>query len=95
MLNLAACKLKQEAYVETIKFATMVLEEEPANLKALFRRGQAHLAKGRDLDLALVDLKAARTAAPSDARIAKALVQCERELAAAKKKDANTFKGMF
>eukprot|EP00729_Bicosta_minor_P002285 gene2285-3995_t len=95
LLNTAACKLKQKEYTDTIRYATMALEEDPANIKGIFRRGQAHLAKGRDLDLALVDLQAAAAAAPDDRRIAKALAECNAQIAASKKKDAATFKGMF
>lgn len=95
LLNTAACKLKQKEYTETVRYATMALETEPNSVKGLFRRGQAHLAKGRDLDVALVDLKAAAAAAPDDKRIAKSIVECNKQIAASKKKDAATFKGMF
>ena len=40
LLNFAACKLKLRDYPATVKYTTMVLEQEPTNVKALFRRGQ-------------------------------------------------------
>lgn len=33
LLNTAACKLKQKEYTDTIRYATMALEEDPANIK--------------------------------------------------------------
>ena len=52
-LNVAACGLRAAdvfgatRYDDTIAHCTRVLEVDPTNLKALFRRGQAHLAGGR------------------------------------------------
>jgi len=40
-LNTAACYLKLEAWQETARSCNLVLDEEPENTKALFRRGQA------------------------------------------------------
>jgi len=44
--NLAACKLKQRKHSEVTSLCTRSLAIEPANSKALFRRGMAHKRLG-------------------------------------------------
>ncbi|KAL0272237.1 UNVERIFIED_CONTAM: hypothetical protein PYX00_005294 [Menopon gallinae] len=44
LLNYAQCKLMEKDYYPVIEHCTTVLEHEPNNVKALFRRGKAHLA---------------------------------------------------
>lgn len=56
-LNYAACKLKMKDYMEVILRCTEVLQKSPENVKAFYRRGQAHLEKGRELELAVEDFK--------------------------------------
>ncbi|XP_073157822.1 70 kDa peptidyl-prolyl isomerase-like [Henckelia pumila] len=55
-LNNAACKLKSGDYVEATRLCTKVLESEPFNVKALFRRSQAYMNTS-DLDKAEEDIK--------------------------------------
>lgn len=57
-LNYAACKLKLHEYDSVIIQCTEVLKLDSGSLKGLFRRAQAYIAKGRDLDLAGKDLMA-------------------------------------
>ncbi|KAJ3179829.1 hypothetical protein HDU87_002397 [Geranomyces variabilis] len=54
-LNFAACKLKLGDLPPVIVQCTEVLNHEPENRKALFRRGQAYARIGRDLELAQAD----------------------------------------
>ncbi|KAJ3055116.1 hypothetical protein HK097_011429 [Rhizophlyctis rosea] len=54
-LNYAACKLKLSDYPAVITQCTEVLNNDPVNLKGLFRRAQAYVRLGRDLDLAEKD----------------------------------------
>jgi tetratricopeptide (TPR) repeat protein len=54
-LNYAACKLKLKDYPSVIVHCTEVLRHDSKCVKALFRRGQAYLEIGRDLDLAQED----------------------------------------
>ncbi|KAJ3128280.1 hypothetical protein HK098_004859 [Nowakowskiella sp. JEL0407] len=54
-LNYAACKLKLSDFVTVIIQCSEVLKHNQNTLKALFRRGQAYLRLGRDLDLAEKD----------------------------------------
>lgn len=44
LLNYSQCKLLLKEYREVIKHTTQVLEFDPNNVKALFRRGKAHSA---------------------------------------------------
>lgn len=44
LLNYAQCKLLEKDYYPVIEHCTTVLESEPSNVKALFRRGKAHIA---------------------------------------------------
>lgn len=43
LLNYAQCKLLESEYYSVIEHCTTVLETEPNNAKALFRRGKAHV----------------------------------------------------
>ncbi|CAD6215859.1 GSCOCG00000675001-RA-CDS [Cotesia congregata] len=43
LLNYAQCKLLNKEYYNVIEHCTTVLENEPDNVKALFRRGKAHI----------------------------------------------------
>ena len=54
-LNYAACNLKLNHYDPVIIQCTQILQNDPNCIKALFRRGQAYIRKGRDLDLAAKD----------------------------------------
>ncbi|KAL2895805.1 Peptidyl-prolyl cis-trans isomerase FKBP65 [Bienertia sinuspersici] len=62
-LNNAACKLKLEDYVGAAELCTKVLEFDPDNIKALFRRTQAYLHTS-DLDKAHADSRRALTIDP-------------------------------
>lgn len=56
-LNYAACKLKSKDYKSVIIQCTQVLALDSLSMKALFRRGQAYMELGRDLDLAERDFE--------------------------------------
>ncbi|XP_057437886.1 70 kDa peptidyl-prolyl isomerase-like [Lotus japonicus] len=57
-LNKAACKLKLGEYTEASRLCSKVLEQDPLNVKALYRRCQAYL-KTSDLKKAEADIKRA------------------------------------
>ena len=93
-LNLAAVELKQQRWADAAKHAGKVLELDPANVKALYRRAQA-LVGLQELLEAERDVKAALLADPEsrdllalDKRV-KALI---RQL---NKKEAGLYKSMF
>lgn len=57
-LNHAACQLKLGDFKSVIGTTTLILDKEPKCIKALFRRGQALLNIGRDLELVRKDFDA-------------------------------------
>ncbi|KAH7556829.1 hypothetical protein JRO89_XS11G0000800 [Xanthoceras sorbifolium] len=67
-LNNAACKLKLEEYSQASKLCTKVLEVDPSNVKALFRRSQAYL-KTNELEKAEADIKRALTIDPNNREV--------------------------
>ena len=58
LLNYAQCKLLMQDYADAIRHTTSVLEVEPKNIKALYRRGKAHSASW-DVEEATRDLRKA------------------------------------
>ncbi|CAE8677301.1 unnamed protein product, partial [Polarella glacialis] len=69
LLNRALCLLKDDRFKAVLKACDLVLDEEPRNMKALFRRAQAHLGL-EDCFNALRDTRAVLQLEPgsSDAR---------------------------
>lgn len=63
-LNLASCYLRTGQNQDVVTLCSEVLDIDPANWKALYRRGQAHAAVG-DGNRAVLDLEAARAASPT------------------------------
>ncbi|TKY62748.1 Peptidyl-prolyl cis-trans isomerase FKBP65 [Spatholobus suberectus] len=64
-LNNAACKLKLGEYIEASRLCTKVLEQDPLNIKALYRRCQSYL-KTSDLEKAEADIKRALIIDPNN-----------------------------
>ena len=50
-----------------------MIEHDPHSSKALFRRGCAHLARGRDVELAIADLQQAQLIMPHNAEVTEQL----------------------
>lgn len=64
-LNNAACKLRMGEYLEASRLCTKILEVEPCNIKALFRRSKAYL-KISELENAATDLNKALAIDPNN-----------------------------
>ena len=64
-LNLSSCHLNQGRHRACIAVCGEILALEPGNRKALYRRGQAHLAQ-QDAAPAVRDLRATLAASPPD-----------------------------
>lgn len=92
--NSAMCFLKLEKWSDARQAASLALELQPSNTKALFRRALAAL-RGGDSDTAIEDLKRCKTLDPSnpeiDARLQEALDLEKKQ----KAKLAAGFKKMF
>lgn len=94
-LNYAACKMKLGDYPSVIIQCSHVLTLEPQCIKALFRRGQAYMELGRDLELARQDFDALRPLCPENTPEGRELqLQC-RKLDLKFKKHAEKEKSMF
>ncbi|PON78932.1 Peptidyl-prolyl cis-trans isomerase, FKBP-type [Parasponia andersonii] len=64
-LNNAACKLKMEECLEASRLCTKVLESDPFNIKALYRRSQAYL-RISELEKAKADIERALRIDPTN-----------------------------
>eukprot|EP00268_Persea_americana_P006182 TRINITY_DN12201_c0_g1_i7.p1 TRINITY_DN12201_c0_g1~~TRINITY_DN12201_c0_g1_i7.p1 ORF type:complete len:131 (+),score=41.21 TRINITY_DN12201_c0_g1_i7:146-538(+) len=64
-LNNAACKFKLGDYDETSRLCTKVLDLDPYNVKALYRRSQSYL-RASDFEKAEEDLKKALSIDPNN-----------------------------
>ena len=81
--------------VDTDGAANPAADPVATKAKALFRRGAAHLTRGRDPADALADLPAALALAPGDAAIAAAQAKATAAVAAAKQEDSVLLRRMF
>lgn len=67
--NLANCYLQMQDWANVVQHCNVVLADDKLNMKALYRRGQAHMGM-KKYQSALKDLEAAMTNAGSDDRAA-------------------------
>ena len=93
-LNEAQMCLKREEWAAAAAVCTSVLEREPENVKALFRRGTAR-AKSAEYAAARADLLAASKLDPKSKEIREAFTACKEAEAAAKAKDKAFAAKMF
>merc|ERR1711972_480383 len=89
-LNSAACSLKFKDFAEVRKSCNNVLKEDSRNVKALFRRAQAHLGEKSFTDC-ISDLKKLVEVDPQS-REARSLMK---EAQAGQKEEDKKSKGMF
>jgi regulator of sirC expression with transglutaminase-like and TPR domain len=88
-LNLAACYVKQEQWEKAIYATTKVLDIDPKNLKARYRRSLSYL-RMKDTKRAANDLDLALEQAPNDSsirRLALELVEQEEDRVAKVKEE--------
>ncbi|KIY97518.1 FK506-binding protein 4/5 [Monoraphidium neglectum] len=93
-LNLAAVELKRGNHREAQKSATKVLDLDPANVKALYRRAQA-LVGLQELLEAERDVKAALEVEPGSADLAALSKRVKVLIKQLNKKEAGLYKSMF
>eukprot|EP00930_Biecheleria_cincta_P096254 TRINITY_DN88128_c0_g1_i1.p1 TRINITY_DN88128_c0_g1~~TRINITY_DN88128_c0_g1_i1.p1 ORF type:complete len:525 (-),score=144.24 TRINITY_DN88128_c0_g1_i1:30-1523(-) len=98
-LNIAACKQKLSKLDEAIVACDAVLELDPDNVKALYRRAESRIrpvkATAYDHDLAIKDLAQALRLDPSNQPVEKLLTRLRAERKVQREKDSKTFNGMF
>lgn len=92
-LNKAACMLKTCDHVGVKKSCSDVLEMDPGNVKALFRRASAHLAEAEHAK-AIADLKAVLETEPGNSEASRLLAQAQREEKKQEKKAQSIFAKM-
>ncbi|VFQ75155.1 unnamed protein product [Cuscuta campestris] len=93
-LNGAACSLKLDNFQEAIKQCSMVLNIEPSNVKALYRRAQAYM-KTNDLHLAELDIKKSLEIDPENREVKLLQKNLKQLQVESNKRDANLYTTMF
>ena len=94
LLNLAACQLKFKQDDYAAQNCSKVLQTEPENIKALYRRGLA-LTNMNDFDKAKQDLVKARKLEPKNRAIEEQLRTLEMKVQAQRNKYRDALKNMF
>eukprot|EP00899_Mesostigma_viride_P024598 jgi/Mesvir1/5322/Mv15413-RA.1 len=95
MLNLAACCVKTDDFGEAIKMCSRVIDYDPMNAKAYYRRGTAFMSMG-DFENASIDFKQMALCDDSYKKdSAAALATLARKQEAHKRQEKNLFGGMF
>jgi len=93
-LNNAACKLKLKDYKEAKELCTEVLELDSTNVKALYRRAQAHTYLV-DLDLAEADIKKALEIDPDNRDVKMGYRRLKETVKEYKRRDAKLYGNMI
>ncbi|XP_022920271.1 AH receptor-interacting protein [Onthophagus taurus] len=95
LLNFAQCKLIQEDFYAVIEHCTTVLKTDPNNVKALFRRGKAHIGAWNPKD-AQDDLNKVLELDQSLSNAVKKELQCLEDMIKVKNiQDMNKLKNLF
>ena len=87
-LNLAAAHLRLDDPKEALRHCNSVIELDPLNVKALYRRGQAHLKLG-DISGARSDLMEAAKREPQNKDVRKELEKLKVQATALKQQQKN------
>ncbi|RLN16059.1 peptidyl-prolyl cis-trans isomerase FKBP62-like [Panicum miliaceum] len=93
-LNHAACCLKLKDFAQAISLCSKVLETEPCNVKALYRRAQAYV-ESYDLELAKTDLRKALELDPNNKEVKLLQANLKKLQVESNKRDAKLYANMF
>ncbi|XP_043917984.1 peptidyl-prolyl cis-trans isomerase D isoform X2 [Protopterus annectens] len=93
-LNLAACKLKLLDWPGAIDSCTEALDMDPANAKALYRRGQGWQGL-KDFEQALADFKKAQEIAPGDKAINAEIIKIKQKVNEEREREKKAYAKMF
>ena len=96
LLNMAACNIKSQNYVDALPETNEVLKLDPGNKTALYRRSRAVSlpvnASVEDLRLAIKDLQDTGSTEP---RVTKEIERLEKMVAVNRKRERETYSKMF
>jgi len=92
--NLALTYFKQQDYSQCLTKADEVLTEDPKNVKALVRRGQAYMMLG-DNDLAKMNFKEALELEPNNADVKKLMEANKKRIKQEKEKERKLYGNIF
>ena len=93
-LNMAACALRLSDCRCAVRYASRALRAQPENVKALYRRGQAH-AELLDFDSALADLRHACGLEPRNRAVRTEFERVLKLEKQRKAKEHGAFRGAF
>lgn len=79
LVNLMSCYLKTKDYGKVVECGAEALKEDPSNVKALYRRGQALKELG-NLKEAVIDLRRAAELSPEDETLASVLGDVRKQM---------------
>uniref|UniRef100_A0A914HZA2 peptidylprolyl isomerase n=1 Tax=Globodera rostochiensis TaxID=31243 RepID=A0A914HZA2_GLORO len=94
LLNSALVNLRTGESAEAIKSCDKVLEKQPNNVKALYRKAQA-LQNRKDFEEAIEQYQHVQQLEPSNSAAAQQIVECRRRLAAQREAERNKYRAMF
>ncbi|KAG3023971.1 hypothetical protein PC121_g7149 [Phytophthora cactorum] len=93
-LNAAMAYLKVENYAEAVAVATKALNNDPSNVKALYRRGVGRMHTN-DLERAKEDLLAAGKLDPANREVRREFEVLKKKMKEARQKEKSVFGGLF
>lgn len=93
-LNRAACRLKLGDYSGAAADCNEVLDLDPNNIKALYRRGQSN-TNMKDFEQAMVDLQVAEKLAPNDKSIKTEVAKLKKLMEEKRQKDKQIYSKLF
>merc|ERR1712107_382656 len=93
-LNLAMCMIKMSDWLEARNLCDKVIEENPTNAKALFRRGEAFIALNEH-EHAKRDFLKCLEFDPENKAAKNKVTVCSHQLKMIKEKEKKTFANMF
>lgn len=94
LLNLAACQIKTKDYNDCVLNCSKALDIDTKNIKALYRRGQAHSLNG-DFEKAKEDLTEALHLSPKSKEIREELDKLKANINNYKQKQKEMYSGLF
>ena len=93
-LNLAMCKIKVNDWIEAKNLCDKVIEENPTNVKAYFRRGEALVALSEH-EQARRDFAQVLDLDPENKAAKNKVTMCLHQIKAIREKEKKTFANMF